>query len=544
MNMKTIYQTLRNMALGLCALTTVTSCEDFLETTPYDFLAPETFYSNESECTMALAGVYWTLVTQEVYGNYYSCMLSNVDDLSYYKRAASATASQVYGNDHDPSNSTIYDVWVQLYSGINNANTLLENVDNADMEDDVKRRIKGEAKFLRAYYHFLLVQGWYEVPIRTEALKDTNNSSLKATPHAEALDWIIQEMEDCVDLVDDSAYDKSPSYVKKNTVMGILARVCLWRAGYPSNGGKPYYEKAAKWAKEVKSSNKHDLNPDIYTIWKNMAADKYDTEYNESMWEAEFIGTRDDGNYTFGRIGNVIGNAQASSTTTGTGYSYSFYAGSLILWDLFESTDTRRDLSMAPYQITAKDAISNWTAKQIVQRCCGKFRREWEVTATKNKNWTPENYPILRYADVLLMLAEAENEANQGPTTLAYECINKVRERANVDVVEGLDYLEFQQLVRDERARELCFESLRRYDLVRWGIYVETIHDKLYEATQDSRWATGANFYGAPTYAQRTQAKHQFFPIPTRELDVNKLLKQNAYWDSGEPTESEGEGEE
>lgn len=95
--------------------------------------------------------------------------------------------------------------------------------------------------------------------------------------------------------------------------MGILARVYLWRAGYPANGGQPYYAKAAYWANEVKKSNKHKMNPDIYAIWKNMAADKYDTEYNESIWEAEFIGNRTAdgiGNYTDGRIGNVIGNLQ------------------------------------------------------------------------------------------------------------------------------------------------------------------------------------------------------------------------------------------
>ena len=91
----------------------------------------------------------------------------------------------------------------------------LENVNKADMDESVKTRMKGEAKFLRAYFHFLLVQGWYEVPIRKTSFKDVNNSSIEATPHADALDWIIGEMEECVNLVDDQTYDKSPSYIKK-----------------------------------------------------------------------------------------------------------------------------------------------------------------------------------------------------------------------------------------------------------------------------------------------------------------------------------------
>ena len=74
--------------------------------------------------------------------------------------------------------------------------------------------------------------------------------------------------------------------------------------------------------------------------------------YNESMWEVEFVGTRDDGSYTESRIGNVIGNLQENSAGTGAGYTYAFYAGSLILWDLFDAKDARRDLAMAPYKLS------------------------------------------------------------------------------------------------------------------------------------------------------------------------------------------------
>lgn len=529
--MNRIFKILRNNCIVLGVLS-MTACDSFLETTPYDFVAPETFYNNEQDCMMALAGTYYYLSSENVYGNFYSCMISNVDDLSYYARSAANTASHVYGNDHNSSNGNIWTAWEDMYKGINNANMLLENIHKATMDEKVRERIKGEAKFLRAYFHFLLVQGWYEVPIRKESLKDVDNASLESTPHTEALNWIIQEMEECLEMVDDSdLYDKSPSHVKKNTIMGVLARVNLWYAGYPANGGTTYYAKAAEWAKKVYDSGKHSLNPDVYAIWKNMASDRYDTEYNESMWEAEFFGTRDDGRYTAGRIGNVIGNVQALHNANGYGYSYGFYSSTLILWDLFDEADARRDLSMAPYQINAKDEKVNWTNKQLVERRCGKFRREWETALPKHKNYTPENYPILRYADVLLMLAEAENEANQGPTTLAYECINEVRERAGIDKLDGLSYEAFQQEVRDERGRELCFESLRKYDLVRWGIYVDAIQNKLAAQANSSRWSTGGNYVGVKEFVKRTTDKHQFLPIPARELAVNTKLKQNKYWE-------------
>ena len=175
--MKTIYKSLRNISLALCATMAISSCDSFLDTKPYDFVAPQTFYTNESECTMALAGVYYTLVYEQTYGNYYSCMISNVDDLSYYQRPEGQTASYVYGNDHSPSEQYIWGAWETLYKGINNANMLIENVDGADMEDAIKTRIKGEAKFLRAYYHFLLVQVWYEVPLDRKSTRLNSSHS-------------------------------------------------------------------------------------------------------------------------------------------------------------------------------------------------------------------------------------------------------------------------------------------------------------------------------------------------------------------------------
>lgn len=524
-------KSINNIFKKVCILAIVTSMAgcDMLDTKPYDFVAPETFYKNETDCTMALAGVYWTMAAKHVYGNRYSCMLSNIDDLSYYYRQNQTSA--VVANSHNTGNTDLWYTWESLYSGINNANVLLDNIDGASISDEkVRARIKGEAKFLRAYYHFLLVQGWYEVPIRKETVKDITVSSLEATPHAEALDWIIQEMEDCLDMVDDSNYDASPSHVKKTVVEGILARVCLWRAGEPSKGGKPYYEKAAKYAKAVYDSKKHKLNPDVYAMWKALASDQYETTYNESMWEVEFVGTRDDGSYTESRIGNVIGNLQENSAGTGAGYTYAFYAGSLILWDLYDAKDARRDLAMAPYKLNNKDVQVAWKDNQIVDRRCGKYRREWESSSPKHKNYTQENYCLLRYADVLLMLAEAENEANQGPTALAYTCINEVRKRAGIDEVKDLSYGDFQKLIRDERGRELCFESLRKYDLVRWGIYYKAIKEDLGAAVNDARWSTANNAKGAAQYVSNTTEKNQFLPIPTKELGVNTKLEQNKYW--------------
>ncbi len=518
----------------------MTAC-DFLDTTPFDFTSPEMFYQTEEECNQALTAIYSTLSTEEVYGNNYSLMLSNTDDLSFFTRetAVPIASHGAVCNSHDENNERIFKTWVALYDGINNANVLLEHIDAAEIKDEkVKNRIKGEAKFLRAYYHFLLVQAWHEVPIRKKSVPYIEESYLAPTPHADALDWIIQEMEDCIGLVDNELYDKSPSRIKQTIVEGILARVCLWRAGYPSNGGQPFYEKAATYANNVIISQKHKLNQnDIMEIWKCMAGDKYETVYNESMWEAEFYGSRNDGNETYGRMGNEIG--CKTNIKAGFGRGDAFYNGTSILWNLYSDNDKRRDLSMCPYEIKADGTqkLYQYTdkKKEIVQRACGKFRREWETNQPHNQSWTPENFPILRYADVLLMHSEALLESGK-PVADAIKGINEVRKRAGItELKETISTEDLRKEIRDERARELCFEALRKYDLIRWGIYVKTIKEDLggdIEKDKEHKvWPKSGNLRGGvQQFVTNTQNKHQFLPIPRREISVNKDMVQNAYW--------------
>lgn len=104
-----------------------------------------------------------------------------------------------------------------------------------------------------------------------------------------------------------------------------------------------------------------------------------------------------------------------------------------------------------------------------------------------------------------------------------------------------MSYDQFQQELRDERARELCFESIRKFDLVRWGIYLERMQNTLGTAAADKRWnsqseneakadKTGGKYDFAATVAAKTEEKHQFYPIPNKELSVNTKLKQNKWW--------------
>jgi len=127
------------------------------------------------------------------------------------------------------------------------------------------------------------------------------------------------------------------------------------------------------------------------------------------------------------------------------------------------------------------------------------------------------------------MVAEAENEVSASPTTLAYKCLNDVRNRAGIAPYEegSLSKEAFRQAVKDERAMELCFEYTRRYDLIRWGEYVKNMNELAPRALQgaNANWSTGPN-YSVYTFFQITDA-YNYFPIPDSEMSVNKAITQN-----------------
>ena len=164
---------------------------------------------------------------------------------------------------------------------------------------------------------------------------------------------------------------------------------------------------------------------------------------------------------------------------------------------------------------------SSYFTKNIA-RPCAKYRREYEADK-KDKNSTAINFPILRYSDVLLMAAEAEN-ALHGPTDDAYGYLNEVRTRAGATAIDDLNKETFLQMIKDERGRELCFEYTRRFDLIRWGDYVDCMNELYIPARSGGEWNQGpTNVY---TYFNISDT-YNYFPIPDAETAVNKAITTN-----------------
>lgn len=553
---------------------TLGSC-DFLDTVPQDFISPEHFFETEEDAFMSLTAVYNSVIFG-TYNNLYPVAIAGTDDLGYYDR--NILPIGVFNNNYSTSHADVLSLWRSLYDGINNANFLLEQIGNVpEMDETVRTMYTGEAKFLRAYAYFLLAQCWGDVPYKTESQQSSENVNIANTSQQIVLEKVVAEMEEAEVMVGEID-EVTPGRISKSAVRGILARAYLKLAGWPLNGGKAMYEKANFWAKEVNKDNKHQVNPDYSEIFINMAADIVDTKYRESILEAEFKGNNQDAHHGGGRLGNTIGINNGDISLTSLGYSYGFISCTLNLWDMYNDLDgdrqvdegfeegsekernhpdTRRNWAIAPYSFGSKsvklyfkhkgdkvmDADGNPVldkdGKQkiaetttYVERNAGKYRREYEKVTPRDKNNTPINYPILRYSDVLLMIAESENEIHLQPTAAACNAINELRKKRIEGVKElkenEMDYETFKQFVKDERARELAFEGLRKYDLIRWGDDYLDEMKRVARNTTDARWSTAKKF--AATYSNNASERYKWLPIPNRELGLNNLLKQNPAW--------------
>jgi len=337
---------------------------------------------------------------------------------------------------------------------------------------------------------------------------------------------IINDMTAADSLVNDISTIGFSGRVSKTAVEGILARVCLYMAGQPVNDVSKYND-AIYWSKKVVDSKKHALNPSYSQIFINECQNLYDTK--ECIWEAEFFGNSSaatgGANGAYGSVGVFLG---VPCTDLNIGYCYGFVYAMGLLYKSFDATDIRRDWVVAPYIYNGSNKAAV-AATQYYSRYPGKWRREFEQLTPKIKATCGTNFPILRYADVLLMLAEAENEVNGPANALQY--LDSVRARAAAPIYRSTDKAvntkdNFRKAIQDERYKELAFECLRTMDLVRWGLLLTNTKAAAADIFLN---ASAGQQYGAKAGANIT-SRNVLWPIPTYELTLNNRLTQNPGW--------------
>lgn len=536
---------MKRLLLLFVTCSVLSACNKILDKKPSDFVDVNNYYSSEAELNLALTSVYDVLGNEYLYGSGLWYQLGICTDEGFYNFSSNSYSAPMF-YQFDYTNPYVTGIWQQCYIGIERANLLLANIHKPKMDETRRDAIWGEALFLRAYYYYLLAINYGDVPLKISPSTDVNSVNIPRTPVKEVYAKILADMKDAESKVNTITSVGNASRVTKTAVEGILARVCLTMAGNPVNDATKYAE-ALQWADKVVAGNEHALlttydatltNSPYSQIFINESRDIYDIK--ECIWEADFY--MNDNNTAYFEAGK-LGTMNLGCNNLDTGYAGSNIKTTIKLYNLYGAGDQRRDWNICPFTFTstATTATRVYTASSnIIGREMGKWRRYYEkLTPPKQQYYNGTNFPILRYADVLLMQAEAENEVN-GATAKAYNAINQVRRRGynvsinqpstTADLTAGLSKAQFRQAIMDERARELCYEGLRKNDLIRWGTFntvlsamATEINTSNASATNKSRWALG---YTSAT----ASSKYLLLPIPSLEININKAMVQNPGW--------------
>ncbi|RKR79936.1 putative outer membrane starch-binding protein [Mucilaginibacter gracilis] len=433
-------------------LSSLCSCQKMLDATPTDFLAAETYFTNETQLQSALTAVYDQLQKGGMFGSAFTGATSpdgmstslNLSDEMYFASSGTGTRALTYSS----SDPLIFAIWSACYVGIQRANIVLANINKPTMDEGHRAIAKGEAMFLRAFFYFILAENFGDVPLRTAPTQSVLDVNIARTPLKQVYEFIISEMTTAEGLVAPATAYAYNERITQSTVRGILARVCLYAAGFPNNDVSKY-ALAASWAKKVMDSGLHQLNASYSQVFINMVQNLYDTK--ESLWEIGYYTTGQGDTYTEYAPGLSVflGVTQTNSAyplVTGA-YRihqrvYNYYEKDPNLTDPLipdKSLDLRRDWAIAPFKYTSNNQATGkayYTAAQIYDRQPNKFDRAYELTGARFQSSTPTNFSMLRYSDVLLMFAEADNEVN-GPTTAGVNAVNLVRERGYGKLLNG-----------------------------------------------------------------------------------------------------------
>lgn len=423
-------------------LLSFSSCKKFLETKPTDFLSTTNYYNTEDELNSARAGVYNNVGASTIWGHYANYLLGWQADVSYMNRL---TLNGPFNYNYSGADPYMNGCWNVLWDGVNRANVLLANLDkNPEIAQAFRDKIRGEMLFLRGYFYFMLVQYWGGVPIKTTPTASVETVNAARNSVKEVYDQILADMTAAEPLVPGIRQLGFGGAISKSAVRGMLARVCLTMAGEPLKDVSKYQD-AKNWAKKVIDDTEagHSLNPDYPDIFIELAQNKYDI--NESIWEAEHYGNNIDDSKSYAEYtstGWINGVSSANGSITGRGDAYMSITARF--YNVFEDGDLRKWWSIAHFtyvKVTDEaenglklmraiptDEKTKWSMQPA------KFRREYEPASsryvgTNSPTYDATNQTLLRYSDILLMYAEAENAIN-GPTAEAIAAVNKVRERA------------------------------------------------------------------------------------------------------------------
>lgn len=570
---------MKNIINSIILLIVLASCSDFVDLSPHTQWKVEEFYSNEIEVQMALSGIYSQFTVDDMYGFKFNVLLEAGTDESYSNNTTSVWDASRFM--YLPSDDLIRGIWTQLYNSINLVNLFEQNLNPDAFEEDEYNLYLAKARFMRGFSYMHLANWWGDVPIRLTPSKVQADNNLSSSPVLEVYKQAEKDFLFAAEHLlhaNDSKY--LPGEPNSMAARGLLARLYLKMGGYqpylslnesenyfPDN--QQYYQKALEQCDIIiYQDGWHDIVPfsedslSYRNHFLSYIQDRYDLK--ESLFEISFGSLSHMGINVHGRMGNINGVDFRGTDNIPRGFSN--INVSIVLYNLYlrNPEDKRMEWNIAGFRNSYTATRNEWTINYSFNQplrnrySIGKFRR-WEPVdmellkelksvngenykilndgpSATDPNFTSINFPILRYSDVLLMYAEAAiggRFGNIAPTQKALDCINKVRNRAGLNNITTTDHNEFFNEIVDERMRELCFEALRKQDLIRWNLYEEKLEYTAMSIKNESSYLPNdathnEGYLGASNNFDKS--KHLTLPYPLQEVEINKLIEQKDNW--------------
>src|SRR5213593_1862752 len=393
----------------------------------------------------------------------------------------------------------------QRVLNINRANTVLDRVPAITMDPTLRDRLLNEARFLRANSYFNLVRSFGDVPLLEHEVKSLDGLRVSRAPAADVYALIVSDLQQAAAGLPASYTGSDIGRVTSGAARAMLAKVYLTRQDWAN---------AAQTAGQLIATNRYTLLPN----WKDCFKIATEIINSESIFEINYDGLLDPG---AGSVHTLF--SLPSGFPGGDAYGLMTVAPSLA--SLFAASDTRGlkgTFITSPYVDALGETVTWSDPPAALGPAFIKYLDQTDFQNMHQRAWQRQsnNWIVLRYADVLLMYAEAVNEGGAPVAAMtAQQALNAVRTRAGIGPVSGLSTAAFRDSVWLERRREFVFEGQRWFDLSRWGILNTVITAKTTELENIAPGET--TVHGAP---------NNLLPLPQAELNRNPNLTQNPGW--------------
>lgn len=444
------------------------SCEDDLMLEPENNITQNSFYTTELQISQALSGVYSAMVNASSRGGYdvnFYLLASEVRSNNFNAISQNGNRDYYAINRFQDTSSTdeMGILWEDAYQQISYANTLLSRIDAVPFANPaVKEQYRSEAKFLRAYAYFELMRSFGKVPLIDKPVSPEEAAKIPRTDLALLYTFITSEIEASVAGLKNVYDAANKGRVTKSAAHALLGRIYLTGSGYPLNNSS-YVAKAKDHLFTVIQGEGQFVTfaPNYADLFKSANDNKY------HVFEIQHIsGGLSQGSYLPSYVSPNFGVSDPFYNPQGSLYSSSELGVSQSLINTYEPGDLRLPLTVKTSFIAQNGQPDN--ANFFV-----KFR-EKGLVITNRYDW-PVNFPVIRYADVLLMYAEILN--NEGNTAAAVPYLNRIRQRAGLTPVStSLSAADFTTALRKERRVEFAGEGIYWHDLVRWNTGVAVIN--------------------------------------------------------------------